>query len=67
MTREEGNEIKHQLRAKYGITVKQFAEQNNFCYGTVSQVLRGVNQSSYGAGRFILDKFKELGLINNAA
>lgn len=37
------------LQAK-GVTLKEFAERNNFKYRTVSEVVRGVNKGLYGEG-----------------
>lgn len=33
-----------------GMTLREFARQNNFKYRTVSEVIRGVNKGLYGEG-----------------
>lgn len=50
VTPEQANQIKHRLRQR-GLTLKDFAAQNDFTYRTVSDVLRGVNKASFGQGR----------------
>lgn len=52
MTRQQSNQIKHRLRQQ-GMTLKSWAETHNFKYRDVSDVLRGVRQGNYGAGRDI--------------
>lgn len=44
------NQIKHRLRQQ-GTTLKQWAQDNNFKYRTVSDVVRGLRQGNYGEGR----------------
>lgn len=44
------NQIKHGLRQQ-GVTLKQWAEANNFKYRTVSEVVRGLRKGNYGEGR----------------
>lgn len=61
---DRSNAIKHQLRTRYGLTVKAWAAREGFSYQTVSQVLRGVNKGSFGEGREIAIR---LGLISNEA
>lgn len=50
VTPEQANQIKHRLRQQ-GLTLKAFADEHNFTYRTVSDVLRGVNKASFGEGR----------------
>lgn len=52
MTRQQSNQIKHHLRQQ-GMTLKSWAEANNFKYRDVSDVLRGQRMGNYGAGRDI--------------
>jgi gp16 family phage-associated protein len=44
------NQIKHRLRQQ-GFTVKSWAEENNFSYRTVSDVIRGLRKGNFGEGR----------------
>lgn len=46
------SEVKTRLH-KNGETVKSWAAANGYPYGTVSQVLRGVNRGTYGLGHSI--------------
>ena len=52
MTKTQSNEIKHRLR-KQGLTLKSWAEQHQFKYRDVSDVLRGLRRGNFGAGREI--------------
>jgi len=45
-------QVKTNLRAQ-GLTVKAWAEQNNFDYDTVSKVIQGVRKGNYGRGHKI--------------
>ncbi|GAA0757006.1 hypothetical protein GCM10009107_36160 [Ideonella azotifigens] len=51
-------EVKTRLKQE-GMTLKQWAELNDFRYQAVSQVLRGVNRATFGDGHRIA---KALGL-----
>lgn len=54
----KANDLKQSLR-KQGITLKAFAEANNFKFRDVSDVIRGVRRGHYGVGR---DIYHKLGL-----
>lgn len=45
-----GAEVKTRLREQHGMTLKQWAEKNQFPYETVSNVVRGINRGTYGMG-----------------
>ncbi len=51
-------EVKTRLREQ-GKTLKQWAQERNYPYATVSNVVRGVNRASFGMGHRIA---VELGL-----
>lgn len=53
------NDIKQRLYEKK-MTVKQWAAQNGYQYHTVSNVLRGVNKATFGAGREVAEKLTAL-------
>jgi len=54
----KSNDLKQTLR-KQNITLKAFAEANQFSYRAVSDVFRGVRRGHYGEGR---DIYLKLGL-----
>lgn len=45
----QGQRVKHDLHMS-GSTLKRWAQENGFPYRTVSDVVRGVNKATYGAG-----------------
>lgn len=51
-------EVKTRLREQ-GTTLKAWAEKRGYPYGTVSQVVRGINRATFGVGHRIA---VELGL-----
>jgi gp16 family phage-associated protein len=52
------DEVKTRLREQ-GTTLKQWAQERNYPYATVSMVVRGVNRGTFGMGHRIA---VELGL-----
>ena len=46
-----------QMLQRQGITLRRFAEVNEFDYRTVSEVVRGVNKGLYGEGHRIAVAF----------
>ena len=56
---QKANDIKHRLHQQK-LTVKQWAAQNGYPYYTVSNVLRGVNKATFGAGREVAEKLIRL-------
>lgn len=52
---QRANDIKHKLRQKK-TTLKQWASDHGYEYHTVSNVLRGVNKATFGAGREVAEK-----------
>ena len=62
MTKQQSNQIKHQLRQQ-NLTVKAWAELHGFKYRDVSDVLRGLRRGYYGTGR---DIYLALGLDPDA-
>lgn len=52
MTKAQANQIKHRLRSE-GMTLKAWAEANNFKYRDVSDVVRGLRRGYFGEGRRI--------------
>lgn len=47
------SEVKTQLRDRHHITLKEWADANNYAYDTVSCVVRGVHKGTYGVGHRI--------------
>lgn len=62
----DGNDIKHALLQK-GMTLKAFAEKYDYSYRLTSEVVRGINKGSYGKGREILEKLREVANEDQAA
>lgn len=56
---QKANEIKHRLYQKK-LTLKEWAVQNGYQYHTVSNVMRGVNKATFGAGREVAEKLISL-------
>ncbi len=56
---QKANDIKHRLSQKK-LTVKQWAADHGYQYHTVSNVLRGVNKATFGAGREVAEKLLAL-------
>lgn len=56
---QRANDIKQRLYQKK-LTVKQWAASNGYQYHTVSNVLRGVNKATFGAGREVAEKLCRL-------
>lgn len=54
------DEIKHILRERHNLTLKDFAQQYGFHYVTVSHVVRGINKATWGNGRSVADKLADL-------
>jgi len=46
-------EVKSRLRERYQLTLKEWASQAGYPYGTVSNVVRGINRATYGLGHRI--------------
>ena len=56
---QRANDIKHRLRQQ-NMTLKQWAASNGYTYHTVSNVMRGVNKATFGAGREVAEKLTSL-------
>jgi gp16 family phage-associated protein len=56
---QRANDIKQRLY-KQKLTVKQWAANHGYQYHTVSNVLRGVNKATFGAGREVAEKLIQL-------
>ena len=56
---QKANDIKHRLHQQ-NLTVKQWAANHGYQYHTVSNVLRGVNKATFGAGREVAEKLIRL-------
>lgn len=56
---QRANDIKQRLYQQK-LTVKQWAASNGYAYHTVSNVLRGVNKATFGAGREVAEKLIRL-------
>ncbi len=56
---QRANDIKHRLHQQK-LTLKQWAAINGYQYHTVSNVLRGVNKATFGAGREVAEKLTSL-------
>lgn len=56
---QRANDIKHRLRQQK-TTLKEWAKANGYEYHTVSNVLRGVNKATFGAGREVAEKLTSL-------
>jgi len=54
------NNIKHELRKRYGLTLTDLAGQNGWKFRDVSDTVRGVRIGTFGKGREVADKIKEL-------
>ena len=52
---KKANDIKHRMHLRK-TTLKQWAAENGYQYHTVSNVLRGVNKATFGAGREVAEK-----------
>lgn len=59
ITKELANNIKQRLYQRK-LTVKEWAKTNGYEYHTVSNVLRGVNKATFGAGREVAEKLIRL-------
>jgi len=57
-TEINADQVKHHLRLQ-GMTLKDFAQRNNFKYRDVSDVVRGVRRGKFGAGRTIVELLKK--------
>lgn len=49
----KSEEVKSQLREKFGLTLKEWSSRSGYPYGTVSNVVRGINRATYGLGHRI--------------
>jgi gp16 family phage-associated protein len=56
---QRANDIKHKLRQR-NTTLKQWAATHGYPYYTVSNVMRGVNKATFGAGREVAEKLLAL-------
>lgn len=56
---QRANDIKHKLRQR-NTTLKQWASEHGYPYYTVSNVMRGVNKATFGAGREVAEKLTQL-------
>lgn len=56
---QRANDIKHKLRQQ-NTTLKQWAAAHGYPYYTVSNVMRGVNKATFGAGREVAEKLIRL-------
>lgn len=56
---QRANDIKHKLRQRK-TTLKQWAADHGYQYYTVSNVMRGVNKATFGAGREVAEKLIRL-------
>lgn len=56
---QRANDIKHRLRQQK-TTLKAWAKANGYEYHTVSNVMRGVNKATFGAGREVAEKLLRL-------
>ena len=55
-----GNTIKHVLRTKHGLTLTDLADQNGWNFRDVSDTVRGIRVGTFGKGREVAEKIKEL-------
>lgn len=56
---QRANDIKHMLRQQ-NTNLKQWAKAHGYPYHTVSNVMRGVNKATFGAGREVAEKLTAL-------
>lgn len=49
----KAEEVKSRLREQFGLTLKEWSTRSGYPYGTVSNVVRGINRATYGLGHRI--------------
>lgn len=54
------NTIKHVLRKRHGLTLTDLANLNGWSFRDVSDTVRGIRAGTFGKGREVAEKIKEL-------